>query len=199
MNASRSWRGCAGKYEERKCEARYYRSDAWQGGRARAAAERDVKLQAARAKLKELRQRLRERWARRSNKQREARPGAPAAEAAAADRRRARGASSAGRAGHGRRQHAFTVAGAGRSTTSVEPDAAPLPGKCGDAVSRGTAVRTASSAGDRGARLPAGDQAAALPAAVASAPAAPRVADGAAAVTADPEGHPGHLGMGARC
>ena len=66
------------------------------------------KLQAARAKLKELRQRLRERWARRrGSEKRTKRAGGTEAATAASGRRRGQ---QPGAPGHGRRQHAHLPA-----------------------------------------------------------------------------------------
>ena len=85
---------------EQRRQARYYRR---MHGKA---VERELRLKqqlkAARGKLKELRQRLRERWARRSGSEKRTRSGGGSEAGAAPARRRGQ---QPGATGHGRRQH----------------------------------------------------------------------------------------------
>ena len=106
-------------------QARYYRR---MHGKA---VEREKRLkhelQAARAKLKELRQRLRERWARRSgSEQRTRSAGGTEAAATAPPRRRGQ---QPGAPGHGRRQHAHLPVQV--EAHDVDPDRRRCPA-CGD-------------------------------------------------------------------
>ena len=98
--------------------------NAWQGGRAGEAAARQLK--AARAKLTELRQRLRERWARRRGSERRNRISGGTEAPAAAPRPRGQ---QPGAAGHGQRQHAHLPVQV--ETHDVDPDRRRCP-KCGD-------------------------------------------------------------------
>ena len=84
------------------------------------------KLQAARAKLKELRQRLRERWARRRGSEKRTRSAGGSEAAAAAPRRRGQ---QRGAPGHGRRQHAHLPVQV--EAHDVEPERRRCPA-CGD-------------------------------------------------------------------
>ena len=84
------------------------------------------KLQAARAKLKELRQRLRERWARRRGSEKRTRSAGGSEAAAAAPRRRGQ---QRGAPGHGRRQHGHLPVQV--EAHDVEPERRRCPA-CGD-------------------------------------------------------------------
>ena len=121
---------------ELRRQARYYRR---MHGKA---VEREQRLkgelQAARAKLKELRLRLRERWARRRGSEKRT-SGAPALRPP--QRRRRRRGQQPGAAGHGRRQHGHLPVQV--ETHDVDPQRRRCPA-CGDEYG-GTAVRTASS------------------------------------------------------
>ena len=109
--------------EERR-QARYYRR---MHGKAVEREQRlKEKLQAARAKLKELRQRLRERWARRRGSEKRTRSAGGTEAAAAAPRRRGQ---QRGAAGHGRRQHAHLPVQV--EAHDVEPERRRCPA-CGD-------------------------------------------------------------------
>ena len=108
--------------EERR-QARYYRR---MHGKAVEREQRlKSELQAARAKLKELRQRLRERWARRRGSEKRTRSAGTEA-AAAPPRRRGQ---QRGAAGHGRRQHGHLPVQV--EAHDVEPERRRCPA-CGD-------------------------------------------------------------------
>ena len=109
--------------EERR-QARYYRR---MHGKAVEREQRlKSELQAARAKLKELRQRLRERWARRRGSEKRTRSAGGTEAAAAAPRRRGQ---QRGAPGHGRRQHAHLPVQV--EAHDVEPQRRRCPA-CGD-------------------------------------------------------------------
>ena len=197
-------KGCAGECKQElaglrrevrvlKCEARYYRA---MHGKAVAREQRlKETLSAVRTKLKELRQRLRERQARRSNKseQSEQRGQRATSGGSAAPAPRPRG-QQPGSSGHGRRDHSALPAQVEHH--ELEPNARCCP-KCG------AEYHAAGSEDSEVLEIevrapPASDQAPAVPLQLRL---RRRAAGGhrAGAVTADSEGDFGGSRSGCRC